>query len=277
MRKSSANGSGDSKLSMRAKLTLSLSAIAVMLLISSIISVMEYRKMSSYVSDLIADDINSVNVAQKLSEQSNGYNLEILSVIGDDTSLALPEYDTAYFLSHIDILRSSLASNVIGPYADSVVTAYEEYLETATELEDVLLSDFIDSRSWYFERLQPSFISLQHTISQLMDVIYADLKTNSEDFDSGFYRSVMPGIVAVGVGLLLIILLLIFALGYYVNPIYKMLDALNSYRSFNKKYTYRFDGDDQLSDLNESISELVEENQQQRRRIIALKNKKDEL
>lgn len=277
MRKSSANGSGDSKLSMRAKLTLSLSAIAVMLLISSIISVMEYRKMSSYVSDLIADDINSVNVAQKLSEQSNGYNLEILSVIGDDTSLALPEYDTAYFLSHIDILRSSLASNVIGPYADSVVTAYEEYLETATELEDVLLSDFIDSRSWYFERLQPSFISLQHTISQLMDVIYADLKTNSEDFDSGFYRSVMPGIVAVGVGLLLIILLLIFALGYYVNPIYKMLDALNSYRSFNKKYTYRFDGDDQLSELNESISELVEENQQQRRRIIALKNKKDEL
>lgn len=258
-------------------MTLSLSAIAVMLLISSIISVMEYRKMSSYVSDLIADDINSVNVAQKLSEQSNGYNLEILSVIGDDTSLALPEYDTAYFLSHIDILRSSLASNVIGPYADSVVTAYEEYLETATELEDVLLSDFIDSRSWYFERLQPSFISLQHTISQLMDVIYADLKTNSEDFDSGFYRSVMPGIVAVGVGLLLIILLLIFALGYYVNPIYKMLDALNSYRSFNKKYTYRFDGDDQLSDLNESISELVEENQQQRRRIIALKNKKDEL
>lgn len=277
MRKSSANGSGDSKLSMRAKLTLSLSAIAVILLISSIISVMEYRKMSSYVSDLIADDINSVNVAQKLSEQSNGYNLEILSVIGDDTSLALPEYDTAYFLSHIDILRSSLASNVIGPYADSVVTAYEEYLETATELEDVLLSDFIDSRSWYFERLQPSFISLQHTISQLMDVIYADLKTNSEDFDSGFYRSVMPGIVAVGVGLLLIILLLIFALGYYVNPIYKMLDALNSYRSFNKKYTYRFDGDDQLSELNESISELVEENQQQRRRIIALKNKKDEL
>ncbi len=277
MRKSSANGSGDSKLSMRAKLTLSLSAIAVMLLISSIISVMEYRKMSSYVSDLIADDINSVNVAQKLSEQSNGYNLEILSVIGDDTSLALPEYDTAYFLSHIDILRSSLASNVIGPYADSVVTAYEEYLETATELEDVLLSDFIDSRSWYFERLQPSFISLQHTISQLMDVIYADLKTNSEDFDSGFYRSVMPGIVAVGVGLLLIILLLIFALGYYVNPIYKMLDALNSYRSFNKKYTYHFDGDDQLSELNKSISELVEENQQQRRRIIALKNKKDEL
>ena len=54
------------RLSLRAKLTLSLSAIAIVLVISSIISLMEYRSMSSYVSGLIADNINSINVAQKL-------------------------------------------------------------------------------------------------------------------------------------------------------------------------------------------------------------------
>ena len=49
------------RLSMRGKLILSLSSIAVILLVSSLISVMEYSSMSNYVSELIADDISSIN------------------------------------------------------------------------------------------------------------------------------------------------------------------------------------------------------------------------
>ena len=65
------------RLTMRMKLTLSLSAIAVTLLVSSVISIMEYYRMSDYVSDLIADNIRSVNVAQKLSAVTNKYNLDL--------------------------------------------------------------------------------------------------------------------------------------------------------------------------------------------------------
>ena len=75
----------DRHLSMRAKLILSLSSIAAILLLSSLISVMEYSSMSNYVSDLIADDISSINVANRLADMSNTYNLQILEVIGDET------------------------------------------------------------------------------------------------------------------------------------------------------------------------------------------------
>ena len=86
------------KLSIKAKLTLSLSAIAAILLISATISVLEYAKMSTYVSDLIADDISSLNTAHKLADISNKYNLDILAVIGDDTYAELPEFDQEFFL-----------------------------------------------------------------------------------------------------------------------------------------------------------------------------------
>ena len=91
-------------------------------------------------------------------------------------------------------------------------------------------------------------------------------------FDRGFYRSIIPGMVAVLVGLLLILMLLFFMLAYYVNPIYRMLRSLDDYRTCNRKYSYDFDGDDQLSELNDGISELAAENQQLRRRISALKH-----
>ena len=41
-------------------------------------------------------------------------------------------------------------------------------------------------------------------------------------------------------------------------------------------YNYTFDGDDQLSELNAGISELIDENRQLRRRIKDLKNAQDE-
>ena len=261
------------RLSMRAKLTLSLSAIAVTLLVSSVISIMEYSRMSHYVSDLMADNIRSINVAQKLSEVTSKYNLDILSVIGDESVSTLPDFHQREFMNHCDSLRMSLVPAKVMPLTDSVVYAYSAYMLTSMELNDVLQSDFIDTRTWFFERLQPQYKRLNTYIDTLNDVIYDDLKKNSETFQRGFYRSIIPGAVAVMVGLLLILMLLFFILAYYVNPIYKMLSGLNNYRSYNKKYTYSFDGDDQLAELNEGIMELTGENQQLRKRVSDLRAK----
>jgi len=264
------------RLSLKAKLILSLSAIAVVLVVSSIILLMEYQSMSSYVSGLIADNINSINVAQKLSEVTNTYNLDILSVIGDE-SARLPSFNQEEFVTRCDSLKKNLTSVTLLPLADSVMYSYSAYMLTTLELEDVLLSDFIDSRTWYFDRLQPKYNRLRGDIDKLSAGMYDDLKRNSLTFDRGYFRSVMPGFGAIAVGLLLIILLLFFILAYYVNPIYKMLDALGNYRSYNKKYTYAFEGDDQLSELNSGISEMAAENHQLRKRLSALRNSTMEL
>ena len=260
-------------LTLRAKLILSLSAIAATLLVSSVISVLEYSSMSNYVSELIADDISSINVANRLADMSNTYNLQILEVIGDESSVNVPDFDDGYFKSHCDSLRMSVASNQVRPLADSVMYSYSAYMLTSLELEDVILSDFIDTRSWYFERLQPRFDRLRGDLDQLSRAIYKDLEKNSATFERGFYRSIIPGIVAVGVGLLLVLMLLFCLLAFYVNPLYRMLDGLNAYRSQDKKYTVKFDGDDQLSQLNDGITELANENRQFRSRIKTLGRK----
>ena len=261
------------RLTMRMKLTLSLSAIAVTLLVSSVISIMEYYRMSDYVSDLIADNIRSVNVAQKLSEVTNKYNLDLLTLIGDNSVNTLPDFHQKEFMGHCDSLRNSLTSDKMVPLTDSVVYAYSAYMLTSLELNDVMLSDFIDTRAWYFDRLQPKFRRLNHYIDVLNEAIYDDLKKNSLTFQRGVYRSIIPGAVAVGVGLLLVLMLLFFLLVFYVNPIYRMLSGLNNYRSYNKKYSYSFEGDDQLAELNDGITELTGENQMLRKRVANLRAK----
>ena len=261
------------RLSLKAKLVLSLLSVVAVPLVSSVISVMEYSRMSNYVSELIADDISSINVANRLADMSNNYNLEILEAIGEGSSGRLPDFDDEYFKTNCERLRMSHTINQAYPMADSVMYSYAAYMLTSLEFESVVQSDFIDNRAWYFGRLQPRFDRLQSDIDNLTRAIYEDLQENSATFDRGFYRSIIPGIVAVGVGLMLVLMLMFFILSYYVNPLYRMLEGLSAYRSSDKKYTVSFEGDDQLVELNDGISELAGENQQLRRRVRDLRKK----
>ena len=259
------------KLTMKMKLTLSLSSIAVVLLVSSFISIMEYSRMSNYVTELIAENIGSINASQRLADASNAYNLQILEVIGENSVKRLPELRQNDFIAHCDSLKSSLNSPGMMTLADSVLYSYSAYMLTTFELQNVILSDFINAREWYFDRLQPKYNRLSSDINILNTAIYNELQKNSQTSERGFYRSIIPGAVAVAVGLLMVLLLLFFLLAYYVNPIYKMLNGLTNYRSFGSKYSYTFDGDDQLSELNEGITEVVGENIQLRKRIKAMR------
>ena len=261
------------RLSLKAKLVLSLLSVVAVPLKTTVISVMEYSRMSNYVSELIADDISSINVANRLADMSNNYNLEILEAIGEGSSGRLPDFDDEYFKTNCERLRMSHTINQAYPMADSVMYSYAAYMLTSLEFESVVQSDFIDNRAWYFGRLQPRFDRLQSDIDNLTRAIYEDLQENSATFDRGFYRSIIPGIVAVGVGLMLVLMLMFFILSYYVNPLYRMLEGLSAYRSSDKKYTVSFEGDDQLVELNDGISELAGENQQLRRRVRDLRKK----
>lgn len=256
-----------SGLSMRGKLTLGLGSIAAMLLLSSIISVLEYRRMSNYVADLVESNIRSINVAQTLASGSDEYNLSILAAIGGDSASRLPDFDQQAFFDQCDSLKVSLGrSEEVLPMADSVLYAFTAYMLTSLELERVMMSDFIDSRDWYFDRLQPRYNRLRRDIEKLGDMAYEDLQENSLTFQDSFYRSIIPGVVSVGAGLVLVLLLYFFMTVYYAAPLYKMLSGLKNYSRTGAKYNYVFDGGDQLAELNETVTEIVEENIEVKRR-----------
>lgn len=265
------------RMSMSAKLTFSLGAIAVILLLSSIISIMEYRRMSDYVSNLIAANINCINIAQKLANESDSYNLQLLAIVGEHDPSVIPRVDTGAFLKEYDDLKSTLESKEAAARADSVIYAYSAYMLTSLEFEKVIVNDFIDNRAWYFKRLQPRYQRLREDIEKLNDVIYMELKENSQTFQDGFYRSIIPGVVSVGAGLLLVLLLLMFILIYYVRPLKKMLSGLHDYQTAGRKYCYEFEGDDELVHLNSDLSELIEENSELKKRVSRLREEREKL
>ncbi len=262
---------------MKKKLFFSLGSLAMILLLSSVISILEYRRMSDYVSDLIASNIKSINLSQKLADITQEYNDQMLAVVVQNDISLMPDFNLAYFNAQSDSLRSSFTSSKMLPKVDSVVMSFDAFMKTSLKFDEVFLADSVDTGEWFFGSLQPRYTKLRQDLNSLNEVIHEELRDNSADFDAGFYRSIIPGVVSVGAGLLLILLLLYFTMVYYVRPIYRMSDGVDSYRVSGRRYIYEFDGDDQLANINSGLTEIIEENVELKRRLKNLRDEREKL
>lgn len=205
----------DRKPSLRKRVFFSLGSLAVILLVSGIITIFEYRRMTGYMSELITSNIESIDFPQKVSDLMQEYNDQMISTMipveGQDTLEILVEpFDMEPYLAQVD----------------SLMTSFNTFDETSLV------------------------------------------------FDEVFYRSVMPGVVSVGAGIMLIFLLFYFTMSNYVNPICRMSDAIDQYRLTGHRYSGTFEGDDQLANINSGIMELMEENVELKKRIKALKDER---
>ena len=264
---------GKKSLTIKRKLTYALGTIAAILLLTSVISIFEYKRMSNYISDLIAENIHNMNVSQKLLSDTDKYNLDILSLIGTADSSTIVDFRQSDYINQTDSIRAnyrSINNTVLNP----ILKSYSEYISKSLELNKAISSDFIDAREWYFVELQPRYNYFKQSLEKYNSQVYSDLKENSLTFQEGYYRSIVPGVVSVAAGLLLVLLLLFFIIVYYLNPLNKIIFHLKNYVQAGKKYNFIFDGDDELVDLNDSITDILEENVELKRRIKNLKEDK---
>lgn len=262
------------KPSMRRKLILSLGSLAAILLLSGVISILEYRRMSDYVSELIAANIKSINLSQKLADITEEYNHKMLSVVVQNDISIMPDFNLSQFNAQADSLKNSFTSQNALPMVDTVSTSFNEFIRTSMKFDEVFLADSVDTGEWFFGTLQPCYNKFRQDMGVLNDNIHEELRRNSADFDAGFYRSIIPGFVSVAAGLVLIMLLFYFIMAFYVNPIYKMSAGVDNYKLSGRRHTYEFDGDDQLANINSGITELIEENIELKRRIKHLREER---
>ncbi len=262
---------------MKRKLFFSLGSLAMILLLSSVISVLEYRRMSDYVSELIAANIKSINLSQELADLTQHYNDQMLAVVVQNDISMMPDFNIDDFNAHSDSLRNSFTSEKMTPKVDSVVMSFDAFMKTSLKFDEIFLADSVDTGEWFFGSLQPRYTKLRQDLNSLNEVIHEELQRNSENFDAGFYRSIIPGVVSVGAGLLLILLLFYFILVYYVKPIYRMSDGIDGYRHSGRRHVYEFDGDDQLANINAGITEIIDENIEYKKRVKNLREVREAL
>lgn len=250
------------KLGLRSKVLLGSAIIMAMLLLSVLISFLEFGRMSRVLSRLISNNILSVDLSRNLLNQYDRYNSDLFQLLNAERMTESPMTILSdNFSEDFDRLETVLATDTEKSMADSVRYAYSAYKQVVLETDELWLASKEVRTAWYFSKLQIVFDKYRNYLQKLSDSSQQALTDNYDNLQDSYYRSIMPGIVAMGAGVILVILFCYFLNIYIIVPILKMSRGLSDYRDMNKTYDVSFDnGGDQINEMNANIRELVAEN-----------------
>ncbi|MBP5298473.1 MAG: MCP four helix bundle domain-containing protein [Lachnospiraceae bacterium] len=252
---------------LKKKISIGFVILGFILLLSSLIAVFEFITMRRTVGRVVTEDILSINTTRRLLDMADQYNFELLSTMGDSTYTDVNTMPTIgeddKFMDVLYSIRNNFKTASEREMADSIRYAYVVYAHVLDEAKDVWNEPrYQMKKDWYFQRLYPVYTKLRRYIKELNLSSQKALKTNSDELSEGFYRSLMPCVVAVGIGILLLFLFNYYLNFYFFNPMVKINRALHNYKLTHKTYDVNVDSGDEVEDLNESIKDLLREHKQ---------------
>jgi len=247
---------------IKRKVFLGCVVLALILLISSSISMFEFTRMNDHVTELISDNANSIEVSRGLLARAEEYNLRLMHlVVGEVIEESIEVINDEEFISFFSDIRESFVTEHDKANADSVMYAFAAYMYVVREASDIWLISGDDIRKeWYFNRLQPVYTKLKAYIEKLTNDSQDALIHNSQSLQDNFYRSLMPGLVSVLLGFLMVLLFNYYLNYYLINPLLKISRGIKGYLSFNKNYDIKIEGNDELAELNDRVKDIVDIN-----------------
>ena len=248
-------------MSIKKKISKGFVVIGTILLVSSVISIYEFIRMRNTVASLVNDNISAISTSRQLLEVADEYNFNLLEGMGDEHwMLNLKSVDDNRFSDHLDQMRNMFNTRQERMYAESVLYAYTIYIWVMNDAPSVWHDDYAERRNWYFSKLHPLYIQLRGYLQKLTNTSQEALAENSMTMSESFYRSIMPGVVTVVMGIILVFLFNYFINFYFVNPLLRISEGISDYIQRKKSYNVTVENDDELKDLNDNVKELVESN-----------------
>ncbi len=248
---------------LKRKISLGFVIVGFILLLSSLIAVFEFVTMKRSIEKLVKDDIAAINTSRLMMEVTDEFNYALLETMGDSSYTDMSQFpnirEDDRFINYVDNIRDNFTTERERLMADSVRYAYVAYANILEESRDLWNLEYYEKRQWYFQRLYPVYTQLRGYIKDLNSASQDALRENTEALSEGFYRSLMPCVVAVGIGIILLFLFNYFLNYYFFNPIVKINRGMKTYKNSRKVYDYSFSTGDEMEDLNENVKDLLRE------------------
>ena len=245
------------------KILLGFTVVAFILLLSGLISIFELGRMKNSLSTVLTNNVANINSTRDLIDLTDEQVYNLLSQIGIEKGVQLETknlYDDSRFIKYINNSRELFTNKHEKALADTILYAYAAYVQVLSQAKEVWSTkQYTERKDWYMNSLYPNYQRLRGYIKSLINLEQKYLERNTENIKGGFHRSIMPSVTAVSAGILLVFLFYFFIDLYIVKPINKITNSIKAYTHNKQKYEVKIETDDEMRDLSDSISNLIQE------------------
>lgn len=240
---------------IRVKIMIGFLSLGALLLFSGIISYFELSRLSSTTTQMLDTSTRNIEFSRRMLDAVQDQNTALLHI----EVLGLNDYDSLLMDGG---QRFNQAIEETGFYVYDL-PGLDSIYEARRQYNDAIVAHFSDTLSrekrteWFATTYKTSYYNLTSTIKNFMISSQYDMEVRTQELRDNAYRAIMPGIIALVIGVVIILIFYYFIDLYYVSPILKITKGLTNYFNLNIPFNVNLEGRDEIVKLKEYIEQLT--------------------
>ncbi len=247
---------------IRRKIIIGFLGLAVLLFFSGVISIVELGRLERQTESTFDSGTANLELAREMLDAIQDQGLAMLqhNVEGNINFDSIYLVNNARFTDALN--RATISVHDVHELAP-IYDAYTAY--------DKMINQFIgqggrENMEWFRTVYKEAHFNLASAIKDYM--ISSQQRMNSKIAGLGetAYRAITPGILALSVGIIILLMFLYLIDTYFSRPVVAINRSLKGYLSTRIPFNVKMEGRDEVMELKEQIEDLI----------AAIKNKKSE-
>lgn len=244
-------------MSLRKKIITGFLCLGALLLLSGIITYLELQKLSRSSDNMVRVSLRNVELSKKMLDGAQQQNRALANMVIEGIN---PENEAILFsggkefeaaFSSLDLTAGEM------PAADSVYAAYQRYaraMQTQMDKEEPELP-----ARWFAALYDGPYRELSAAIDNIGVIFHENIDREARQIGADSYRAIRPGILALGLAALMILLFYFFLESYFIKPIYRIKNGLGRYLINRTPFDVKTEGKTEITELKENIEELIKQ------------------
>lgn len=234
------------------KIRLGFITIGILLFLSGIISSLELARFNRATHNLLEKSQQSIEISKQMLDAVQEQNTALLLSITDTTRNVI--YDSLIAKSDRDFDRAfHTAQNALRDpvQLEAIGTAFKYYNNIVSQV-----SDSTDI-TWFTDVYKTSYYNLTHSIKEFMVRIQQHTIDYTAQLERNAYRASMVGIIALGAGILLLMVFYFMLNNYFIGPVLQITKALKGYVNSRIPFDVAVSTRDEINTLKEYVATLI--------------------
>ncbi|MBC8490079.1 MAG: hypothetical protein H8D45_29020 [Bacteroidetes bacterium] len=231
--------------------------IIAMLSIAGFMSIYEFSRLSKSVSALIDDNYKTIEASKTMIEALEREDSGILLLVSGHWKEGRKILQSAdsLFSSALNIAKNNITEKDEDKYIEQIEKSYLKYKKKWDT--PIVGTNKENSINWYFTDSHTSFITAKYEIKALMSLNQDSMYKEATELKEKAQRAIMPGIVAIIIALVFLLMFNFFISKYYVKPIENLIYSLKNYNLQTQYFNAGISTNDELKKLENEIQNLI--------------------
>lgn len=239
------------------KIALGILLIASLFALSGIISVFELKKIGEHISGALMKHVQSIDAAKHMLDKMHDYEILVMNQVSgkiEDEKADYQTLDSLFAVYYVQVYQRA-STQEIKNELDSIHTTYGHLQLLRGEMVHLRTQD--ERVKWYLDTFYPVYSTMLTRTRNLILDNQKQLTQKAGDLELGYYRLVMPGMIATGASIFVLLMLGLFIHVYLVKPLLKITNGIQAFVNYKSPFKAEIRTNDELRQLKEAVELLI--------------------